>query len=245
MPFPLLALLPSLIGAGGSIASALLGKRAGKPSNDQSQANNLLNYNAQTATQARDTGMGYLNLFSQNLDAPTGYFQKLLSGDKTLMSQAVAPTAGAISSQFDAAKRSVNQNMPRGGYSSTLQAELPFQKAQQVGNLFSTLQPAAAQGLMNIAGLQGQLGANLINTGFNAGNYASGLFGQFAGQQQNQANQAGQGISGLLGTLLPHIVKLLQPNSTSSGFNLNLNEGAPAGTPVGYGNDPWAPWKTP
>lgn len=179
------------------------------PNKTEQQANNLLNFNAQDATrnsqQARDTGMNFLANFHNTLGAPANYFQRLLSGDKTLMSQAVAPTANAISSQYDAARRTVNQNMPRGGFSSVLQAELPFQKAKATGDLFSILQPAAAQGLMGIAGMEGQVGGNLMNTGlgyFGEGTRAAGLLGQLAGGQQDRAFKAGSGIGGLLGQLL-------------------------------------------
>lgn len=120
------------------------------------------------------------------------YWTKLLSGDKTAMNQAVAPTATAIGNQYDTASRSAATSLPRGGYSSGLQASLPFQKATQIGSLFEKLQPMAAQELQGAAQTQGALGQNIANLGLGESGLGFNLFNLASNNQLTRRGQNNQ-----------------------------------------------------
>lgn len=192
-------------------------------SNDQKQSNNLLNYNAQSATpqvtnatnqgnSALNTGMQYLNSFSNSLAAPTNYFQSLLSGNKAQSTAALAPDISRIQDQTQGALQSTSTLTPRGGGRSSTLFNLPYAASSGVSSLYNGQRAGAAQGLTNIAGAEGQvaegeqgIGTNLLNTGanyLNAGTTASNDLGsQSSTQRQQNANAAGNLGSGIYGLL--------------------------------------------
>jgi hypothetical protein len=180
--------------------------------NDQKQANNLLNYNAQTASRnsgtALNTGLNYLNQFSNNLQGPTNYFQSLLSGNQAQSTAALAPNINQIQGQQNQALQSASNLSPRGGGRSSTLFNLPFQAASQISGLYNSLRPQAAQGLESIAGMEGNMGSNLVdiaNRFLQSGTQASGLYGSQAGQQSLQQQQNAQRIMNLLTTAMSKI----------------------------------------
>lgn len=189
---------------------------------NQNQSQNLLNYNAESATpqmgnataagnNALQTGMGYLNQFSNTLNAPSNYFQSLLSGNKAVTTAALAPDTSRINDTIAGATNSTGTLTPRGGGRSSTLFNLPFQGQAQESGLFNQLRPQAAQGLTGIAGLQGNVGlgesaignsllntgANFLNAGTSAANALGGQASQSRAQNLAQANAVGQGLYGL------------------------------------------------
>jgi hypothetical protein len=81
------------------------------------------------------------------LQQPFDFYSKLLSGDPTTMTQALAPTASTISQLYQPLITNAQQNLPRGGFSAATAAELPFAEAGQIGNAALALQPQAASAL--------------------------------------------------------------------------------------------------
>src|SRR6185312_1216409 len=95
-------------------------------SNDQKQSNNLLNYNAQSASPqvqnstsrgntALDSGSNILNrgltLLNQaygTLNAPTNYFQSLLSGNSANTTAALEPQIGQIQGSTNATPQALS-----------------------------------------------------------------------------------------------------------------------------------------
>ncbi len=207
MPF-LLPMLPALIGAAGSIGGGLLGRKAGSFNPTQSQASNLLNYNAENASPFAkgfgQTGMNFLNQARSTLAGPQNYFQQLLSGNSAATSQALAPDINRIRQQNQGILQSTNSLAPRGAGRSGALFNLPFQNSANVSGLFNQARPAAAQGLTGIGGLLGQLGLGSGSLGanyFNTGTNAAGLLGNMGNILQQQQNQAGGAFGGLLGGL--------------------------------------------
>ncbi len=159
-----------LFGGGGHTqpANPMVGDLAVEPVEGDSltqylrSTNNLLGSNAQrTRAQGEGVlGLG-LDVTGKGLDLfndPINYFQKLLSGDQQSMSEAVAPEARAISSQYDAAQRAAAIGNPRSGYRSSTMANLPFEQAGKVGDLYQRLRPTAAGALANIGGSISDIG---------------------------------------------------------------------------------------
>lgn len=93
------------------------------------------------------------------LQAPVDFYSKLLSGDPATMTSALAPTASAIEAQYQPLISNAQMNMPRGGFSASTAAELPFTIAGEVGKTAETLQPAAASALSQLGLDVSQLGA--------------------------------------------------------------------------------------
>lgn len=140
------------------------------------------------------TGMG-------TLQGPMDFYTKLLSGDPTTMTQALAPTAAAISAQYQPLLTGAAQNLPRGGFAAGTLAELPFAQAGQVGNAALALQPAAAAALQSLG-----LDVSKLGMGEQAAGQqgiqdiisaALGKMGVTGGITQNLAN-VGQFISSLV-----------------------------------------------
>lgn len=182
------------------------------PNNSESQANNLLNYNAQAATPisqdavssgktALNTGMGFLNQFSRDAGTSGNYFQSLLSGNPANTTAALAPDINRIRDQNNQILQSTSMLSPRGGGRSSLLFNLPNKSASDVSGLFNSARPAAATNLANLAGEYGStglgaagIGTNLFNTGvgaLNAGTAAAGKYGELATNQQQFKYNAG------------------------------------------------------
>jgi hypothetical protein len=222
-----------LIGAGASLLGGSLFKP--KMSAEEKQALAAQQQLQQTQTDALKRGMGlaesyapqaqgFLTSGQQAFQAPTDYWSRILSGDQQEINRVIAPEANRISGAYGQAARQASMFLPRGGYASTKLAELPFQRASDIGNLANTLRPQAAQNLGNLAGAQSSIGSGLL------GNILSvfGQAGQGAGQTgnsilnyglANRGQQFGQGqaIGGSLGALFQKIGPLLKPGNKTAG----------------------------
>ncbi len=113
---------------------------------------------SRTGQNAMDTGQNLFQTGVRGFSQPADYWEKILSGDQKTMSSAIAPTANVISKNYQQAGESARRNLPRGGYSSILQAELPFRKSAEINNYAMQLQPMAAQQLQQISAQLSQLG---------------------------------------------------------------------------------------
>jgi hypothetical protein len=102
---------------------------------------------------AGDTSQKALSTLQPSVD----YWTKILSGDEKTQLQAIAPQVQQIEAGYAGALAGASKNMARGGYASTIQANLPFQQAQDVSNVLAKLQPAAAQALVQAAQSQGSI----------------------------------------------------------------------------------------
>lgn len=131
-----------------------------------------------TGLQTTQTGL-------QTMQPSIDFYSKILSGDPTATTQALAPTASNIAQITSGATNQASQGMPAGGYRASTLAGLPFAQAQQVGNAALALQPAAAQALQSlggqqatIGGEQAQIGQGIAGTGTQIGQLGTQLTGQ-------------------------------------------------------------------
>jgi len=114
----------------------------------------------------------------QTLQPSIDFYNKLLSGDPTATTAALAPTAANIAAITSGATDQASRGMPGGGYRAATMAGLPFAQAAQVGNAALALQPQAAQALGTLGGEQAQIGANIAGTGTQLGQLGTVLTGQ-------------------------------------------------------------------
>ena len=167
----------------------------GGPSNNQKQANNLLNSASQTAL---NTGGSYLTGSQGAFQAPTSYYQSILSGNPASVSGAIAPELNQSNQGYANARAQLNTYAPMGGGRSSQITQLPFQQQGAITNMISQARQGAAQGLTGIGGAEGQIGASLLGTGAQAAN----AFGTQAYQQNLLATQLGLGVGGALGSII-------------------------------------------
>ncbi len=167
-------------------------------------------------------GAGIVDRGVSTFQQPLDYWSALLSGDKTAMGKAVGPYAAAVGKQFENAGRAADTTLPRGGYRSTAQAELPTQKAGLISNQLLGLQPQAAQQMTGIASLLSSLGLDVGKLGLGEQGMGSQVIGQLLqslltgrGQDVSEHGQsmslAGQLGSSLIGSYVPKYGSIGKP----------------------------------
>ncbi len=137
-------------------------------------------------------GAGIIDKGVSTFDQPLDYWSKLLSGDKTAMGQAVGPYAAAVGKQFENAGRAADTMLPRGGYRSTAQAELPTQKAGLISDKLLGLQPEAAKQMTGIASLLSSLGIDVGKLGLGEQGIGGDIIGRLL---QSLLTGRGQDVS--------------------------------------------------
>src|SRR6266436_6323454 len=142
------------IGAGGSVASGVGGKKA------QNQANKIAQQQLglqqqQFGLTKQQTGLG-----NAALSPATQYFQSLLQGGQAAR-LATSPMAQLIGQTGQGAQRAIQAGTPRGGEQNLALAQNRIGTAGQISNLYTGVQPAAAAGLAGIGGQYLGSGAGL------------------------------------------------------------------------------------
>lgn len=135
------------------------------------------------------TALGTTGSALGTLSPAEDYWTKLLAGDQATTNKAIAPYAEQSGRNYANAASNVAMNGARGGYSSTLQAGLPFAHAQDVNDKLATLAPTAATNLNtiaqtknaiagtqgNLAAVQGQLATWLSSIGIDVSKLGAGF----------------------------------------------------------------------
>ena len=171
------------------------------------------------------TGTGMMTTGQQTLAQPTGYFQKLLGGNRALQSQAIASPRAAISDVYRGAERSLDKGGVRGAERDVQQGELGRQRAGQISSLITGVQPAAAQALTGIGQQQVQSGAGIAGQGASATQAGGNLFANLLGQgAQNRAygRSEGEKTGTSFGSILFDLLKGVGGKAKSGGFGALL-----------------------
>jgi hypothetical protein len=113
----------------------------------------------------RGTGSAVLTGGLDDMFASSEYWKKLLSGDRDTIQQAIAPQAGRIINQYDAARKATLETNPRSGARAQTLSELPFRQISDVNSLTAGIQPAAANALTGIGTTKLAQGSNLLRGG--------------------------------------------------------------------------------
>jgi hypothetical protein len=138
-----------------------------------------------TGTGITQGGLDITGSGLQILQDPTQFYQKLLSGDPSTVTSALAPTAANISQIYTGAQNQASQGMPQGGYRAATMATLPQAQAAQVGNAALAQQAAAAQGLTGIGTDVAEIGGQVAQAGLGEQQLGTVLTGQALQTLQN------------------------------------------------------------
>lgn len=238
-----LAFLPAALGAGGALLDAFgnrkkaAGVAGGSPG--ASFGADFSKVDAATGQQqanvnAVNAGANASEAMSQNALRPSlGYYNRLLSGDRTEGMRAIAPEVGTILDQYDTARKTVAQNQGRGGGQTRLLAMLPFQKQGTIQNLLFGARRDAAE---KLAGLGTTLGQQATTR------YGQGLQGQqgIIGTELDKQRQTLAGQLGLLQAQADQYKRDKDMGSALGGFINSILLGLPIGK-SGSSKTPSAP----
>lgn len=178
MPF-LAPAIPALIGAGASFGLGKLGGKGGLPGGSASVGPTSPTFRRaeQLGDLAKNYGFDYALPEGKKLtsEAEAGfqpvldYYKKLLTGNRAEMMSTLAPEIGAITDEYNQAKKNIGTFTPRGGGQTALLSELPFKQMGDIQKLIQTVRPQAAQGLSQTAGQVGGLAGQVTGEGLQAG----------------------------------------------------------------------------
>jgi hypothetical protein len=236
---PVIPFIPAIIGG---VSSIVGGKMATSAAQQRSPEEQVGLQGAQQAGSALTgmgktlfgTGTGMVAEGQSTLAQPTGFYRKLLTGSRALMSQAISQPRAAISDVYRGAERGLEQGGVRGAQRDVARGELSRQKAGQIGSLITGVQPGAAAALTGIGQNQVSQGAGIAGTGAQAtgasGNIYAGLLGQGSQNRQyarSEGENFGSGFGGLVFDLL------------SGGLNKGKGGGGGGGGLVLPSRNPW------
>lgn len=215
---PVVPFIPAIAGAiggifGGKKATQAAQKRSPEEAQGLAGAQSAGGALAGQGANLFASGMGMAQQGQQTLAGPTGYYQKLLSGNRALQSQAVAAPRGAISDIYRGAGRSLEHSGIRGAQREVAQGELSRQRAGQISSLITGVQPGAAAALTDIGHTQTGQGTAQAGVGVGATGQAGGIFADLLGQgaqnrryARGEGEKFGGGFGGLIFDLLSGVL---------------------------------------
>ena len=104
------------------------------------------------ASQDASAAQGFTNAGAGIINAEQAYLQPLLTGDRTAVTQDLAPQINAVSSQYDAAFKALNKQNPRSGGSISSSENLMASKAGAISDTITSARSQAAQQESSLAG---------------------------------------------------------------------------------------------
>lgn len=146
--------------------------------NSYQNLNSLFNFGFGTGQSMTAAGTAKQNAGAGSLDAASGYFAKLASGNRPAMMSAIAPTANAIQSSGDAARRqSASMGTSRGGGVAGANQQQETDQMTQINNALFGVQPQAAAEQAQIGTQQAAVGTQQVGEGLNFGGLAENAAG--------------------------------------------------------------------
>lgn len=149
---------------------------------------------------------------NQTLADPLSYWKNILSGDRTAVSAATAPANNAVTDQADAMRRELAATgTARGGGTAGAQQQIQTrQRGKLADNVFAA-QPAAAQGVTDIAKTQLNQGQQQMVQGLQALGLSleaatAIVTGSTASRSQSYAQSPARAPEYLLGTALAGMI---------------------------------------
>jgi hypothetical protein len=222
---PLAALLPAIIGAGGGIASTLIGKHGSNKTPllpaglDHNALLSSINTQKGLADTFKTQGADFLGQGHDVLNQPLHFLQNIFGGDRTALMESLAPEIAAINAQFKAPLNMAGIT----GRGSSLQPDLEAGKQSAISELFFKERPAAAdkltgiaQGLMNLglgsqqagAGITGDVSKEILDY--------NGIIRGIQAQQASQSAGVMGGLGASLGPILATVLSGLNKGKSST-----------------------------
>lgn len=175
-----------------------------------SDLQNVFNFALPTAQGEQKKGDANLDTALSSLGLSSDYFQKILSGNRTDVAQAVAPTTNAITERSDAEKRqAATLGTARGGGVAGENQQVQDKTNAAVDTTIAQARPDAAKANADIAGKVASIGNSRLQAALSAlgiGSGAAGTLGEIAtgAKRDDNANQqqTGQAIGELVGAFL-------------------------------------------
>jgi hypothetical protein len=125
----------------------------------QGMLQNVYNFALPNAEAGAKTGQQTTAAGLSGLDQAKAYWQKLLSGNRTSMTQAVAPEANAARAESDAtARQTSTMGTARGGGTGAGGQERDTELMAKVDNLLFGVRPAAAGQVADVSGKEAGIG---------------------------------------------------------------------------------------
>lgn len=120
---------------------------------------NIFNFGLDTSKSLGTTGQQTVGQGVNALGSSLNYFQKLMSGDRSVVSQAVAPETNAVQAQADAARRGqVASGTARGGGTASTNQTAQDKAMAEIDNFLFGARPSAAQQVSDIGGKLSSVG---------------------------------------------------------------------------------------
>lgn len=175
-----------------SLYGAYAGNKASKKGLKAQQ--DALNEQKKRASMFDGYGHDMLGEGKQNLDMVQNYLRSLVSGDRGLTEQAVAPEINSLTDQFRGSVAAQRNMYPRGGTTAAASASLPQQYQGQVNNLIFGVRPRASEQLGTLGSNQSSLGLGAMGQGAGLTNSMLDFGLRSRDQMFNQGAQTGQGV---------------------------------------------------
>ena len=172
---------------------------------------NIFNFGMSSGKSQLTAGQGTLGTALTELQGPASYYQKLLSGNRPALLQAIQPAVNAATDQADAQKRqAAASGTARGGGTNATQQQQDTERMAAIDNALASAKGGAAEGEARVAGETASIGGTELNTALNllglGSNAASNLTSASIGSRptsnainQQTVSQVTSAIDALLG----------------------------------------------
>lgn len=170
----------------------------------------------------------------QNMGMVQSYLRNLMSGDRGLTMQTMAPEINNLTQQYQGAIQAQRSQMPRGGTSAGQAGNLGTQLQGNINNLLFSARPMASQQLAGLGSQQSSLGLGALG---GAGGLTNNMlnYGLNAQQQMfGQGQQIGQGIGNFISPFLQYYMMNMGGNKSASASPY-MTPTSPANNPYGSG----------
>jgi hypothetical protein len=135
-----------------------------------------------------EAGIGGIQQGMQSLLPSLQFYGNELTGNPNTLSAGAGAQGTQLSGQMNNLLNQL-QFIPKGGFGSTAQANVPYANAQLAGNLILSQLPAAAQGLISGGQAYGGLANQLAGAGLNLSGFGGQLAQMGLGGEQQLASQ--------------------------------------------------------
>jgi hypothetical protein len=221
---PAAALIPALIGAGGTVASSVIaGKSAKSAMKPSSEEAGYLQRQSALADLLRGQAETTFNTGMPAVTSAMSYYDTLARGNRAKMQEQLAPSIAQITEQYRGAEGSIRRNV-RGAQRQQQLGELSRDRASKLA-LLTTGQQTSANDAM------ARLGEGLLGHSSGSAGRAGGILDSMTGNAANRrayGQQVGRETGASMGGMVADILKQNQNKKWGGGG------GTAPGQPGGY-----------